>query len=321
MGNLSDQMKQELRELCGSILFDEPLSKYTSIRIGGPADVFAYPQTVEELSSLLAYGRRHHLPVFVLGAGSNLLVRDRGLRGLVVCLTQGFGKIQIEREEAGTTVVYAEAGVGLPRLIDFAAEEGLTGFEPLAGIPGNLGGSLSMNAGTREGEVSDHCLNVTFMNREGRLATWAKEEIGFGYRESHFPKGSVILSARFNLSRLSSELVRGRVQKNRGMRLETQPLNVPNLGSVFKNPVGARSSRPGAKTPPLHAGRLIEETGLKDIRVGGARVSPKHANFIVNEGGAKAKDVLALIGLIRDKVKEKFGVLLEPEVKVVGSDD
>ena len=309
-------MKQELQKLCGTVLFDEPLARYTTIRVGGPADAIVYPKTIDELSALVLFARKNHLPIFVLGAGSNLLVRDKGIRGVVISLAQGFNQIRMD-QDAG---VYAEAGVGIPRLVDFTADEGLTGLEPIAGIPGNLGGALAMNAGTPDGEVADSVVDVSFLDKDGKLNTWEKEKIRFGYRESHFPKGAIILSARLQLSRMASELVRGRVQKYRTQRVETQPLNVPNLGSVFKNPVGAGSSRPGARTAPLHAGKLIDDAGLKNIRVGGARISPKHGNFIVNEGGATAKDLLALIGLIKDKVKEKFGVSLETEVRVVGEE-
>jgi UDP-N-acetylmuramate dehydrogenase len=312
---MTNEMKAELQKLCGAVLFDEPLARYTTIRVGGPADAIVYPKTIEELSRLALFARHHKLPLFVLGAGSNLLVRDKGIRGIVVSLSQGFGQIRIEEVGAGfkpapTVIVYAEAGVGIPRLVDWTADEGLTGLEPIAGIPGNLGGALAMNAGTPDGEIADAVETVAFIDKDGRLTTWEKEKIRFGYRESHFPKGAVILSARLKLARMASEIVRGRVQKYRAQRVETQPLNVPNLGSVFKNP----------REKKMFAGKLIEEAGLKDVRVGGARISPKHGNFIVNEGGATAKDVLALIGLARDKVKEKFGLLLEPEVKIVGEE-
>ncbi len=303
---LTQEMKDQLQKVCGTVLFDEPLAHHTSIRIGGPADVLSYPKTIEEVSSLIQFSRKNHLPVFVLGAGTNILVRDKGIRGVVINLSQGFNQIRLD----SPTTLYVEAGVGLPRLVEFAAEEGLTGIEGLAGIPGNVGGALVMNAGTLEGEIADAVETVTFLTKEAKLETWTKEKIRFSYRESHFSKGAILLSTRLNLSRMASELIRGRLQKQRDYRLETQPLNVPNLGSVFKN----------IKEKKIFAGRLVEEAGLKDVRVGGARISPKHGNWIINEGGAKAKEVLALIGLVRDKVKEKFGVLLETEVRVVGEE-
>lgn len=307
---MDEIMKQELQKICGTVLFDEPLSRYTTIRIGGPADALAYPRTIDELASIVHWARQNKLPVFLLGAGSNLLIRDRGVRGVVISLSQGFNRMTVEGEEDGAVALYAEAGVGIPRLVDFSADEGLTGLEPIAGIPANLGGALFMNAGTPEGDISDRLESTTFLDKDGKLATWPKEKIGFAYRQSRFPRGSVILSARFRLRRMASEQVQGRVRGFRARRVETQPLNVPNLGSVFKNPAGKK----------LFAGKLIEETGLKNIRVGGARISPKHGNFIVNEGGAKARDVLTLVGLVKDKVKEKFGVLLETEVKIVGEE-
>lgn len=310
-------MKDELKQLCGTIYFDEPLSRYTSIRIGGVADILVYPKTIEELSSIVAFSRRQKLPLFILGAGSNLLVRDKGIRGIVVNLSQGFNEIRIEKEEEGFVVLYAETGVGMPRLVDFAAEEGLTGLEPLAGIPGNLGGALFMNAGIPDGTISDAVKSVTFLDAsknikeaQGRIVTWERDRICFSYRESCFPKGAILLSARFEMGRLASELVQGRIQKYKARRVESQPLTVPNLGSVFKNP----------KEKKVFAGKLIEDAGLKDVRVGGARISPKHGNFIVNEGGAKAKDVLILIGMVKDKIKEKYGVSLETEVRIVGEE-
>ncbi len=303
MSPLNDMMKQELQGI-GETLFDEPMSRYTSIRIGGRADALVYPKNLEELEAILAFSRKRELPVFILGAGSNLLVRDKGIRGVVLSLVKGFGSIRRE----GPQLLYVEAGVGLPRLVDYAAEQGLSGLEPLAGIPGNLGGALTMNAGTSSGDISQVAQSVTFLQRDGRLQTWPREKIRYGYRESHFPTHSVILSARLELKTSTTEAVTERVRADRAKRTETQPLNVPNLGSVFKNPKKG------------FAGHLIEESGLKDVRVGGARISPKHANFIVNEGEATARDVLALIGLVRDRVKEKFGLLLETEVCIVGEE-
>jgi UDP-N-acetylmuramate dehydrogenase len=309
---MDEKMKQEFSQICPAVHFDEPMARHTSIRIGGPADAFAYPQTIDELEAVVIFAKKAKLPLFALGAGSNLLVRDKGVRGIVVHLSQGFSKMEVEGEQEGKVILYAEAGVGLPRLVDFAAEEGLTGLEAVSGVPGNVGGGLVMNAGTHEGDISQAVESVAFMDKDGKLATWPKEKIRYAYRESHFPRGAIVLSARFGLTRQASELVRGKIQKHRAYRLETQPLNVPNIGSVFKN------HEEGKKK--LFAAKMIEEAGLKDVRVGGARISPKHANWIVNEGGATARDVLALIGLMKDKVKDKFGVSMETEVRVVGEE-
>jgi UDP-N-acetylmuramate dehydrogenase len=309
---MDPKVKEQLKNIGGGAFFDEALSRHTSIRIGGPADALVYPKTIDELVSIVQIANKAKLPVFVLGAGSNVLVRDKGIRGVVVHLSQGFSKVEVEGEQDGKVIVYAEAGVGLPRLVDLMAEEGLTGLEGVSGVPGNVGGGLVMNAGTHEGDMSQAVMSVTFLDKDAKLTTWPKEKIRYAYRESHFPRGAIVLSARFGLTRLASELVRGKIQKHRAYRLETQPLNVPNIGSVFKN-----YEEKGKK---MFAAKMIEEAGLKDVRVGGARISSKHANWIINEGGATAKDVLALIGLTKDKVKEKFGVTLETEVRVVGEE-
>ncbi|MBI2981443.1 MAG: UDP-N-acetylmuramate dehydrogenase [Deltaproteobacteria bacterium] len=304
MGFITEEMKQELLQLCRQIHFDEPMSRHTSIRVGGKADALLYPSSLEEVTSLLAYLRQKKLPHFSLGAGSNLIVRDKGIRGVVLCMTQGFSGLRLEEP----TILYVESGVGLPRLIEFAVEKGLSGVEALVGIPGNVGGALVMNAGTPDGDIGRSVLSVTFVGPDGKIMTWGGEKIRFAYRESHFPRGVILLSTRLKLVSSTPETVREKTEKLRAKRIETQPLNVPNLGSVFKNPQKA------------YAARLIEESGLKDVRVGGARISPKHANFIVNEGRATARDVLALVGLIKDKVKEKSGVSLELEAQVVGEE-
>lgn len=321
MSLIAETMKEELQKICRQIRFDEPMSNHTSIRIGGKADALAYPTSLEEITGLLSLLRQRKVPYFLLGAGSNLIVRDKGIRGVVLSLSQGFSSLRQEEP----AVLYVETGVGIPRLIEFSAEKGLSGIEPLVGIPGNLGGALVMNAGTVDGDIGRVVLNVTFVNPDGKIMTWEREKARFDYRESHFPRGAVLLSARLKLESSTPEAVREKVEKFRAKRIETQPLNVPNLGSVFKNPQGknqARRAVEGAATqaPKWYAARMIEESGLKDVRVGGARISSKHANFIVNEGRATAKDVLTLVGLIKDKVKERFGVILELEAQVVGED-
>lgn len=298
------EMKTEMQRELGEVAFDEDLSRYTTSRVGGPADALVYPKGIEELGRCVRFSRQKKMPLFVLGAGSNLLVQDKGIRGLVVNL-RNFSRLALEDSEV-RPVVYAEAGVGIPRLVDFAALHGLSGLEGVAGIPGNVGGGLFMNAGTPTGQMGDRLASATFMAQEGKLVTWERESLQFGYRTSHFPKGAIIVSARFSLERSTPSQVMETVRQAREQRVKHQPLNLPNLGSVFKNP------------PGKFAGALIEEAGLKGVRVGQARISPKHANFIVNEGGATAKDIRILIGLIRDKVKEKFNVSLEPEVRIVG---
>lgn len=316
-------IQEKIKELCGSVLFDEPMSKYTSIRVGGPADALVYPKTIDELQQLVIFSKSHHLPITVVGAGSNLLVSDKGLRGLVLNLSQGFNQLRIDSETQDRVELYVEAGVGLPRFVEFCTEHGMAGAEVLSGIPGNMGGALIMNAGTKDGDISQILKSVTFIDKDGKLLTKQKEFFSYDYRESHFPKNSIVLSAIVQLKPLATETIAGKIQKYRSYRLETQPLNVPSLGSVFRNPAEGQNKphkEDKKNSKKYFAGKLIEESGLKNVRVGGARISQKHANWIVNEGGATAKDIQVLIGLVKDKVKEKFGVRLETEVKIVGEE-
>jgi len=298
-------MREEIREISREAFFDEPLSRHTSIRIGGPADALLYPATVEETTGLVGYARRKKIPYFLMGSGSNLLVRDKGIRGIVISLVRGFGTLRRE----GESILFAEGGVGLPRLVEFTAEEGLSGLECLAGIPGNIGGALTMNAGTPEGAIGDAVESVTLIDREGRVQTWPRERAGFAYRESRFPPGSVLIACRLKVTPSTKEKVRERIRKSLQKRVETQPLNVPNLGSVFKNP----SSEQGS------SGQLIEKVGLKGKRIGGAMISERHANFIVNVDSARATDVQELIHLAQERVVENFGVSLEPEIRIIES--
>ncbi len=318
MSNMDKMIQEKIKELCGTVLFDEPMSKYTSIRVGGPADALVYPKTIDELQQLVAFSKANRLPITVVGAGSNLLVSDKGVRGIVINLSQGFNQVRVDSESQDLVELYVEAGVGLPRLVEFCTEHGMTGAEVLSGIPGNVGGALIMNAGTKDGDISQILKSVTFIDKDGRLLTKQKEFFSYNYRESHFPKNSIVLSTIVQLKPLATETIAGKIQKYRSYRLETQPLNIPSLGSVFRNPTEGTNKKDSKK---YFAGKLIEDSGLKNVRVGGARISQKHANWIVNEGGATAKDIQVLIGLVKDKVKEKFGVRLETEVRIVGEEE
>ncbi|MDO8644016.1 MAG: UDP-N-acetylmuramate dehydrogenase [bacterium] len=303
---MNDDQQQELKELAGdSVLINEPLSSHTSIRIGGPADFFLTPKSKEEIQPIIAWAVDKKIPVFVLGSGSNLLVRDKGIRGLVISLKK---LDRFERTEGN--VVWAEGGVFLPKLVEWTAQEGLSGLEPLIGVPGTVGGAVSMNAGTREGQISDVLQDITVLVK-GKETILTNAQLKFDYRTSKLPRGAIILQARFQLAPGETEKIEKKIRQFKERRLETQPLNYPSFGSVFKNP-------PKSAKHPAFAAEMIEEAGLKDVRIGKARISPKHSNFIINEGGATARDVIRLMGLTRDKVKEKFDVLLEPEVKIVG---
>jgi UDP-N-acetylmuramate dehydrogenase len=295
----------------GEIRLHEPLSKHTSYAIGGPADVFAYPVDRDDLIALLREIRKQSLKYFVLGGGTNLLVRDKGFRGVVISL-QRMQSVKIEREYRSIggafVVVIAEAGAPLSRLLFFAVEEGLTGLEFAAGIPGTVGGAICMNAGTAAGEFGDVVDAVTLLSPDGELISRGREEMAFGYRTSTIPDGHLVLDARLILRRDDKEKVQARVKELIDTRKQRQPAGLPNAGSIFKNP------------QEESAGKLIETAGLKGKTVGNAKVSGKHANFIVNQGNAKAADVLALMETVKAKVLEVHGVRLEPEIKIIGED-
>lgn len=301
----------EIKNFKGELKRDEPLSRHTSYAIGGPADVLAYPADREDLLHLLQAIKIQRLPSFVLGGGTNLLVRDSGFRGVMISL-QRMHAIKIEREYRSIggsfAVVYAEAGASLARLLSFAVEQGFTGLEFAAGIPGTVGGAVCMNAGTSLGEMGDIVESVTLISPDGESLHRGAGELGFGYRTTSIPEGHLVLEARVVLRRDDTEKIKARIKELLHTRKQRQPWGLPNAGSVFKNPLQES------------AGRLIESAGLKGRTVGGAQVSEKHANIIVNTGKAKAADVLALMELVKEKVLEVSGVRLEPEIRIIGED-
>lgn len=283
----------------GNVTFGASLDAYTSFKIGGPADVLVEPADVEDVRRLVKQASRRKIPWFVLG-GTNLLIRDGGIRGIVVSLS----KLRSIREEPGS-VLYAEGGVGMPTLIGHAIRRSLTGLEWAAGIPGTVGGCLVMNAGTRLGEMKDSVKAVRLVNRRGELLDLPKSEIPFQYRRARLPKGVVVgvwLQLRQGIRSEIEKVVKDYLH----YRKDTQPLTMPSAGCVFKNPANGS------------AGRLIEETGLKGLSVGDAEVSTKHGNFIVNRGHARAAEVIELVGKVRRTIKKKCGVRLELELKIVG---
>lgn len=301
----------EIPNFKGEIMRHEPLSKHTSFGIGGPADILAYPMDRNDLIVLMSGIKKQGVNYVVIGGGTNLLVRDGGFRGVVICL-QRLGTIRIEREYrsiGGTfSVVYTEAGALLPRLLSFATEQGLTGLEFAAGIPGTVGGAICMNAGTAAGEIGDVVDSVTLISPNGALVTRSREEIGFGYRTSNIPAGHIVFDAKIILRHGDREKIKARVMEIQDTRKLRQPWGFPSAGSVFKNP------------QEESAGKLIEAAKLKGKKVGDAQVSDKHANFIVNLGKAKAKDVVALMEIVKQTVLEVHGVRLEPEIKIIGED-
>ena len=284
----------------------EPLARHTSFRIGGPAELLVVPETVEELAFVVRAVARSAARVTLLGGGSNVLVGDRGVRGVVVKLGRGFARVEWHEGEGGAEV-RAGAAANLGRLARAAATRGLAGLEHAEGIPGTVGGALFMNAGAYGGDVAGAAVAVEGLDASGEPAVLAREALGFRYRGAALPPRFVVTAVRFALRREDPAAVRRRLEEVRQHRVASQPHGRANAGSIFKNPAGD------------HAGRLIDVAGLKGARVGRARISERHANFIVNEGGASAEDVKGLMDLAQRVVWERSGIWLEPEVRFVGT--
>jgi UDP-N-acetylmuramate dehydrogenase len=292
-------LERAVAGLRGRVTFGAALRAYTSFRIGGPADALVEPADVDDVRRLVVQARKANAPLFVVG-GTNLLIRDGGIRGIVVSLAT----LRAIHEEPGA-VLYAEGGVGMPTLIGYAIRRSLAGLEWAAGIPGTVGGCLVMNAGTRLGEMKDAVKAVRLVTTNGNVRDLPAASIPFQYRRARLPKGIVVgvwLQLREGLRADIAKIVKDYLH----YRKETQPLAMPSAGCVFKNP------------PDDSAGRLLEAAGLKGLRVGDAEVSTKHGNFIVNRGNATADDVIHLIQKVRRVIRQKAGVRLELELKIVG---
>jgi len=292
------------RGFAAALLLNEPLSKHTSYRIGGPADFLATVESNDQLCAWVALARELEQPFMVLGRGTNLLVADRGYRGLVIrnrCLGQSLD--QTSRR------VFAEAGVVLARLARQTARSGSGGLEWAVGIPGTVGGAVVNNAGAYEGEIAAVVRRVSILDREGKTRELLPEELELGYRTSRFREAAhrndILLSADLQLVPEEPDVLDGRIQRFTALRQAAQPRE-PSAGSVFKNP------------PGWSAGQLVEEAGLRGTRIGDAQISPQHANYIVNTGQAKALEVLKLINMVKERVHRLFGVELELEIELIG---
>ena len=285
----------------GRVAYGAPLSRHTSLRIGGPADALVVPADLEDLCALLRFAHREGLATLVLGGGSNTLVRDGGFRGITIILGEAFAAL-----EAQGTTVRAGAAVRVSRLLAFACRMGLAGVECLTGIPGTIGGALRGNAGTSAGWAGDRVQDATVVLADGAVARLPVASLEFAYRHAGLPAGAVISGATFALEPGDPAAIRRAVSKLLVARNQSQPVESRSAGCMFKNPPGDS------------AGRLVDVAGMKGFRVGDAIVSPKHANFIINGGQARATDVLALVDRVRARVREHAGVWLEPEVNVVG---
>ena len=306
---MTSEAAEKLKNLDCGILFGEPLAAYTTFRVGGPADALALPAAEGALAALLDRCRSEALPVAVLGGGANTLVRDGGVRGAVVALPGAFRGIEVIEESGEGALIEARAGEKIPALVRFAAERGWAGVECLAGVPGTVGGALAMNAGTAESYIQDAVESVRWMPLAGGAPAWAPADaLRFSYRRAELPAPGVVLAARFSLRRADAGELRERLRRDAVRRRERQPWGMPCAGSIFKNPAGAR------------AGVLIEAAGLKGMRIGGAQVSEVHGNFMVNLGGATARDVLSLIAEVQKAILERTGIELALELNVIGED-
>jgi len=284
------------------VLREEPMARYTTFRVGGPARRLVKPASVAELTALLELVKGEEWPMLVVGNGSNLLVSDTGVDCLVI-QTGNFAGIELVAKDR----IRAEAGISLPRLAVFAQKHSLAGLEFAHGIPGSLGGAICMNAGAYGGEMCQVVRSVTAWFPEEGVRHLEAEELEFSYRHSLFSRREgVVLAAEFALQPDDGEAIKARMEDLIARRREKQPLEYPSAGSTFKRPVGH------------YAGALIEQSGLKGFQIGGARVSEKHAGFVINAGGATCADILAVMGHVQETVRREYGVDLEPEVKIIG---
>ncbi|MGH7393238.1 MAG: UDP-N-acetylmuramate dehydrogenase [Candidatus Rokuibacteriota bacterium] len=290
-----------LGEIRGEVRFKEPLSFHTSLRIGGAADIFIIPQDSDDIRHALLFAHREQLPLVVVGGGNNLLVGDRGVRGVALKLEGCLGRSEFHGEEA-----VAGAGASLSALIREAAALNLGGLEALVGIPATIGGALAMNAGTPDGAIGDFVSAAYFLYPDGTLGEFKPNSGAFTYRAFHFPPGAVLVGCRLRLTRRPFAEIQREIKQRLKQKKATQPLALASAGCVWKNPPGEL------------AAKLIEKVGLKGKRINGAEVSAKHANFIVNRGGAAATDVQALMELTRERVQAHFGLALEPEIRMIG---
>lgn len=288
-----------LKHLAGKIRAQESLRKHTTFRIGGPAEFFVEPYDITDLKFLLTSAKRRKMPIFVIGAGSNILISDRGIKAIVLRLNSACFKKIFRKQN------YLEAGSGLSLggLIQAARKYGLSGTEFLTGIPGTVGGALAMNAGAWGRSIGSLVEKVNLIDYNGNLKVLRKKEVRFGYRKSSLAR-YIILSVSLKLTERNKKAIDGAIRKYRLKRLCLEDSSFPNAGCAFRNP------------PQKSAGRLIDLCGLKGKRVGGACISSQHANFILNQGNARAEDVLRLMDLAKREVKKKFGIDLKPEIKI-----
>lgn len=295
----------KLEEIVGKdkVKYNEKMSKYTTMRVGGPCDCIVFPDEISKIKEVIDFCKNENITFFVIGNGSNLLVKDEGIHGVVIKLGHRFGKIELDGE-----YILAYAGATMPTLSQLAKKNSLKGLEFACGIPGTIGGGVKMNAGAYGSQISDILYEVTYMDEKEEIKTIKNKDCSFGYRKSIFTinPNYVILSAKFKLERGNIDEIENKMKENSLARKAKQPLEYPNFGSVFKRPEG------------YFVGKLVDDAGLRGYKIGGAQVSTKHTGFIVNVDNATCKDVLDLIGYVQTTVYNKFNVKLTPEVIIIG---
>jgi len=299
-----EYIKNEIREkgIEKIVKFDESLKNYTSLKIGGPADIYCFPNNIEELKMIIYISQKYNLPFYIIGNGTNLLILDKGISGIVVKLNKGFQKTIFSDK-----MVKVGAGISLIYLSKLMVAKELSGLEFACNIPGTLGGAIISNASFKANSIAGVVQSVTFLTKENKLETVSKSELGFNYRECNLKRKSVIiLEATLQLKKGNKEKIKSRMRENIKIREDKQPLHKLSAGSIFKNP------------PGYYAGELIEKSGAKGLIKGEAEVSSKNANFIINKGNANARDILYLIKEIEKRVKEKFRIKLEHEIEILG---
>lgn len=285
-----------------TLLFDEPMKGHTSFKIGGPADLFFIPKTVAQIKEMIRYCNRETIAYYIVGNGSNLLVSDKGYRGVIIQVYKNLSSVTIEENK-----VYAEAGVLLSRLAKEIHKNALQGFEFASGIPGTLGGAVYMNAGAYGGEIKDVLVDATVLSRQGDFRTVQNKDLDLDYRHSSLmAHGDIVVSANLAFEYGHIDEIKAKMDDFNGRRKDKQPLEKPSAGSTFKRPEG------------YYAGKLIMDAGLRGHHIGGAMVSNKHCGFVINTGDATCKDVLSLIGYVQSEVKKQFDVELETEVRLIG---
>ena len=299
---MTEKNKLKISSLAKDVLFDEPMSRHTTFRIGGNADVFVNASSSEEIVSVISYCLEHHIPYMCMGNGSNMLVSDNGIRGVVISIGSNMSEVQVV-----DNMIYAEAGALMSKIASAALGAELSGFETLSGIPGTVGGGIYMNAGAYGGEIKSVLKNVTFISKNNDIVTMDTDQLELSYRHSIFEtNGGIIVKCCLELKKGNKNEISAAMKEYSKRRNEKQPLSMPSAGSTFKRPEGH------------FAGKLIQDAGLMGFSIGGAQISTKHAGFIVNTGNATAADVLALIEHVRKTVFAQSGIMLEPEVRLIG---